>query len=68
MEATQFKRTLDANDNKYYTPYVVRLNDGQLAFLQKLAAHDGLTVGEEIQGLLNLQIEEEIEVQKEFEV
>ena len=61
-------RMLDANDNQYYTPYVVRLNDYQIAFLEKLAEHDGLTVGEEIQGLLNLQIEEEIEVQKEFEV
>ena len=61
-------RMFDANDNKYYTPYVVRLNDDQIAFLRKLAEHDGLTVGEEIQGLLNLQIEEEIEVQKEFEI
>lgn len=68
MEAVRFERVFDANDNKYYTPYVVRLNDHQIAFLEKLAKHDGLTVGEEIQGLLNLQIEEEIEVQKEFEV
>ena len=47
--------------------FSVTLNERQLKFLKKLAEHDGLTVGQEIQGLLNLQIEEEMEVEKEFE-
>lgn len=42
------------------------VNDEEYEFLKRLAKHDGITVHKEAQQLLDLQIWEEMQVQKEF--
>lgn len=43
----------------------VAITDEEYEFLKKLAKHDGLTVKEEVQCLLSLQIREEMELEEE---
>lgn len=44
----------------------VIVNDEEYEFLKKLAKHDGITVRQEVQQLLSLQIWEEMQIEQEL--
>lgn len=44
----------------------VVVNDEEYEFLKKLAKHDGITVRQEVQQLLSLQIWEEMQIDQEL--
>jgi hypothetical protein len=58
----RFKRVKSENDGK---AFYLTITDDEHKFLKKLAKHDGLTVKEEVQCLLSLQIREEMELEEE---
>ena len=43
----------------------VELQDDEYEFIKKLAKYDGITVRQEVQALLSLQIREEVELEEE---
>lgn len=46
----------------------VVVNEEELEFLKKLAKHDGVSLHQEVQQLLSLQIWEEMQIEHEFDV
>lgn len=45
----------------------VVVNDKEHEFLKKLAKHDGISLRQEVQQLLSLQIWEEMQIEHEFD-